>query len=136
MNACVNKSSGKNHRKNRVGATVEAWQGDRMNAFTATAKLTFPVTGVGLKRMPCRPFQDAKLQSYSLDRSGLMTLDLPPGKAFALKLNEGLLWVTMAGDATDYLLESGQTVRFSRPGKLVIEALAGSEFAWEEFAGS
>ena len=131
MNACPDKirpgSREENHRKNRVGAVGGAWQGDRVNVFPATAKLTFPGALSGLKRVPCRPDQNA--QSFSLGRSEVVAFDLRSGRTFALALNEGQLWVTLEGDATDYLIQAGEMLQFSKPGKLVIEVLAGAKFA-------
>jgi Protein of unknown function (DUF2917) len=35
----------------------------------------------------------------------------------------GLVWVTIEGSRTDHLVEAGQTVRFQRRGRVVIQAL-------------
>ena len=133
MNACPDKirtgSSDENHRKNRVGAVGKAWQGERVNVFSANIELAPAGILPGLERVPCRPHQNTTLQTCSLGRSEVMAFDLLPGRTFILELNEGQLWVTLEGDPADYVLQAGETLRFSKPGKLVIEALTGSKFA-------
>jgi hypothetical protein len=37
----------------------------------------------------------------------------------------GQCWVTLEGDRDDYLLQPGQSLAFSGPGRLVIEAVGG-----------
>ena len=57
------------------------------------------------------------------------TLTLPKGgtAAFPAPMNitcqTGLVWATIEGSTTDYILEAGRTVRFDRKGSVVIQAL-------------
>ena len=70
-------------------------------------------------------------QRGNLRSSRILALDVPSNSTFTLVLHKGQLWATLEGDAVDYLVQAGQTLYFSTPGKLVLEALEESEFEWK-----
>ena len=40
----------------------------------------------------------------------------------------GILWVTQAGDCQDYVLYPGQTMKVSKRGKVLVEAMRDADF--------
>jgi hypothetical protein len=63
---------------------------------------------------------------------GPLAVDLPPGGTVALRLARGALvrvlagraWITQEGDAHDWFLRCGESLRLPRTGRVVIEALS------------
>ncbi|WP_284663018.1 DUF2917 domain-containing protein [Myxococcus sp. SDU36] len=50
------------------------------------------------------------------------------GQPLTLTCREGLLWLTCEGDAKDYVLHPGDTLRLERSGHVVMQALRPSRF--------
>ncbi|WP_216619666.1 MULTISPECIES: DUF2917 domain-containing protein [Myxococcus] len=48
------------------------------------------------------------------------------GHPLTLTCREGMLWLTCAGDAKDYVLHPGDTLRMERSGHVVVQALKPS----------
>lgn len=44
-----------------------------------------------------------------------------------LKVHSGIFWVTLEGEAKDYILKPGESLRLTSEGKSVIEALQAGE---------
>jgi hypothetical protein len=40
----------------------------------------------------------------------------------------GILWVTQAGDQQDYVLQPGQKMIVTKPGKVLVEAMRDADF--------
>lgn len=57
-----------------------------------------------------------------LAQGSLLTLRKAQGRGVAVF--SGRLWITQEGDLRDFIVEAGDSVRFDRPGPVVIEALA------------
>ena len=54
------------------------------------------------------------------------TQTVKPGST--LYCDAGILWVTQAGDRQDYILTSGQKMKVSKRGKVVVEAMRDADF--------
>jgi hypothetical protein len=67
-----------------------------------------------------------------LRQAQVVSFDLSAAESRILTAYAGQLWVTMEGDATDYVLNPGESRHFRHPGRVVVEALAESEFAWDK----
>jgi len=63
-----------------------------------------------------------KGRTISLAKGELHTLN-PDGNALEFTVLSGSFWVTQAGDATDYLLKTGESLSLKGEGSTVIEAL-------------
>jgi hypothetical protein len=76
---------------------------------------------------PCRP----------------LAVDLPPGGTVALRLPRGArvrvlagrVWITQEGDAHDWFLRCGESLRLPRTGRVVIEALSAVAIAVDRVQG-
>lgn len=51
---------------------------------------------------------------------------VPPQRGLCLRSDSGLLWVTIAGDARDHLLHSGERLCLPAGRKAVVQALSDS----------
>lgn len=49
-----------------------------------------------------------------------------------LACHEGVVWLTCEGDATDYILTAGDTLRLEKPGLAVVQALQAARFELQE----
>lgn len=58
-----------------------------------------------------------------LPEGGFVVRDLEAGEQAEIRVLAGHLWVTVEGDARDYVLVAGTRRRFAGPGRLVAEAL-------------
>ena len=73
-----------------------------------------------------------------------LAVDLPPGGTVALRLARGALvrvlagraWVTQEGDAHDWFLRCGESLRLPRTGRVVIEALSAVAIAVDRVEGT
>ncbi|QQR44224.1 DUF2917 domain-containing protein [Myxococcus xanthus] len=54
------------------------------------------------------------------------------GHPLTLTCREGMLWLTCEGDAKDYVLHPGDTLRMERSGHVVVQALKPSRFCLME----
>jgi hypothetical protein len=63
----------------------------------------------------------------NLEKGSLVTVELGKQET-VLQCRSGRLWVTVAGDPRDYLLEGAEERLIIGPGRVVIEALSGSCF--------
>jgi hypothetical protein len=61
-----------------------------------------------------------------LEKGKALRIDKAQGKEVLCV--EGELWVTQAGDPTDYLLESGQRLNLGARGPVVVSAIGVSSF--------
>jgi hypothetical protein len=50
------------------------------------------------------------------------------GKRDTLCCDEGVLWVTRAGDRRDYILYPGDELQFTQSGRLLVEAMRDADF--------
>jgi quercetin dioxygenase-like cupin family protein len=64
-----------------------------------------------------------------LERGGL--LPLHDGAGATVVCVEGELWITQEHDGEDVLLSAGESLRLSRNGRTVVQALRGSHVAVE-----
>jgi hypothetical protein len=63
----------------------------------------------------------------NLEKGSLVTVELGKQEC-VLQCRSGRLWVTIAGDPRDFLLEGAAERLLAGPGRLVIEVLSGSCF--------
>lgn len=63
----------------------------------------------------------------SLLRREMFTLDAT--RDLALACVEGVLWITVDGDAGDHVLSSGQSLRLGRGSRAYIQAVRTARFA-------
>jgi len=61
------------------------------------------------------PLEQAAFYQLSGDRRGA-----------EIRCSRGALWVTQPGDPTDHILRAGEGMIVSRPGSILVEALADS----------
>jgi hypothetical protein len=59
--------------------------------------------------------------SYELAKDRAMTL--PQQHAIVIQCHAGMLWLTMAGDAEDYFLCTGESITCNRDRTVVVEAM-------------
>lgn len=64
-----------------------------------------------------------KTPTVQLPRGGIFSTPLENGERLNVMVISGHVWITMEGDAQDYILASEQEHEFSGPGLLVIEGL-------------
>ena len=64
----------------------------------------------------------------ALDRQ--QTLSTRDARGMALECLSGSLWITFEGGADDYFLEPGERLPLRARGKIVIQAMEGSEFVF------
>lgn len=60
-----------------------------------------------------------------LPEGGFLVRDLEAGEQADIRVLSGHLWVTVEGDARDYVLEAESRRSFAGPGRLMAEALEG-----------
>ncbi|NMO18373.1 DUF2917 domain-containing protein [Pyxidicoccus fallax] len=63
-----------------------------------------------------------------LERGAMWSLRAHPHEALALTCGDGQLWLTCEGDARDYVLGPGDTVRLEAAGHVVAQALKPTRF--------
>lgn len=63
-----------------------------------------------------------------LAQGGLWSEHARSRQPLTLTCREGLLWLTCEGDAKDYVLRAGDTLRMERSGHVVVQALRPSRF--------
>jgi hypothetical protein len=59
-----------------------------------------------------------------LSKGATLARQLRPGETLRVRGRTGMLWVTMEGDAQDYVLGVGNQACFARSGLLVIEGMS------------
>ncbi len=75
---------------------------------------------------------------------GPLAVDLAPGGTVALRLPRGAIvrvlagrvWITQEGDAHDWFLRCGESLRLPRTGRVVIEALSAIAIAVDRVEGT
>jgi hypothetical protein len=68
----------------------------------------------------------AQGQVWSLAKGELRSLFLAEGEHLHIEVLHGECWITMEGDANDYVLSAGSSLHFIGPGLAIVEALSGS----------
>ena len=63
-------------------------------------------------------------RALQLDRKAIHSL--PDATAIAVTCDEGAVWLTLDGDARDFVLEAGETFQAQAHGRVLIYALAPS----------
>lgn len=63
---------------------------------------------------------------WSLAKGQLRSLFLAEGEHRQIEVLHGECWITMEGDANDYVLSAGSSLHFIGPGLAIVEALSGS----------
>lgn len=77
--------------------------------------------------MFAREYRSEEEEVQNEELAANATLRVEPGRhGVALRAEQGLLWVTQAGDPLDHVLGSGQVLRLPRGGLVVALALAPS----------
>ncbi len=66
---------------------------------------------------------DAERVGYELAKDKAMTL--PQRNAIVIKCHAGMLWLTIAGDAGDYFLSTGESITCQKDRAVVVEAMRG-----------
>lgn len=69
------------------------------------------------------------VQTRTLANGAVWSLD--PAGELRVRVLRGVVWITQAGNAADYVLTAGQSKRFARRGRVVIEALQPAWIAVE-----
>lgn len=68
--------------------------------------------------------------NQALSKGSFATIDLLPSQLLRLTVVQGHVWITMEGDATDYVAARGEKISFDHPGRVVVEALEECAFAF------
>jgi len=79
-------------------------------------------------RMRTRPRWDGSEAPVSLARGALWSTHTRGGEPLVLTCGNGQLWLTCEGDARDYVLGPGDTLRLEAPGHWVVQALRPARF--------
>ena len=99
-----------------------------MNILCAPVKLPL---NEALPRLQASGLDRIKLDAKKprrLRRGQVISFDLSKAESWKITLRSGQVWITMEGDPTDHVLNSGEVRHFQNPGRLVVEALVESEF--------
>lgn len=94
-----------------------------MNLSTHTHPLflTMGVTAVSQRRK----------QGRLLNEGDLVSQDLKEEESFEISLIAGQAWITLEGDAEDYIVRVPKSLHLMGPGRVVIEALEdATEICW------
>jgi len=68
----------------------------------------------------------AQAPVWSLAKGQLRSVLLAEGEHRQIEVLHGECWITMEGDANDYVLSAKESLKFNGPGLVLIEALSGS----------
>jgi hypothetical protein len=64
---------------------------------------------------------DAERIGYELAKNRAMTL--PLRRVIVIQCHEGILWLTISGDAEDYFLRAGESITCHKDRTVVVEAM-------------
>jgi hypothetical protein len=87
----------------------------------ATMRLTEQIPAHSFAASPA-----AQGSVWSLAKGQLRSLFLAEGERLHIEVLHGECWITMEGDANDYVLSPGSSLHFFGPGLAIVEALSGS----------
>lgn len=80
------------------------------------------------ERLRPAPHRDGSEAPVWLARGAMWSTHTHGGERWVLTCGNGQLWLTCEGDATDYVLGPGDTVRLDAPGLVVVQALRPARF--------
>jgi hypothetical protein len=67
----------------------------------------------------------AESHGFNLARRDVVGLD--GTHSLEVRVHRGTLWLTQEGDRRDYVIGAGESFRFDRAGRAVVEVLANAE---------